>query len=212
MSRSPGSWKYRFSMVVIGAVAAVLFWNVTEAEKSSVRQEVGTVKEAAVITEAAPLDDAPAGPHTRLQHVNPESLLTELNKRRSAYGKAALVLDERLNTSAQEKCDDMHKNDYFAHANPRTGRQGYAIAEALMQDRQGFYAENLLFNNGSATGQPSRDGRVFDEKAIYDQWMGSRGHRENILASSYKATGFGICGYAEEDLGSWRIVQHFYGR
>jgi len=47
-----------------------------------------------------------------------------VNAERVSRGIAPLTLDERLNTSAQIKADDMTSDGYFDHVDPFTGVRG----------------------------------------------------------------------------------------
>lgn len=113
-----------------------------------------------------------------------EGLLDFTNKERLKAKVGVLEIDPRLNTSAQAKADDMAKNDYFGHTNPKTGFYGpqYA-ADATNQDCK-YVSENLRLNTlGSNTSNDSVQG-----------WMKSDTHRLAMLDSKYTYVGFGISG------------------
>ena len=131
------------------------------------------------------------------QTVEPESkpptvdeLLRLVNEERAKVGVAPLVIDARLNQSAQKKADDMVKNNYFAHVSPVDGRQGYEyISDGVPGCVYGGenLRKNLEANNTSL-------------EAIKG-WNSSLPHREAMVDSEYTKTGFGISGD--------KIVEHF---
>lgn len=103
-------------------------------------------------------------------------LLALTNAARSEKGLAPLVLDARLSAVALEKCRDMYENEYFDHTSPTLG------SPFDMMKAAGLYfmaaAENI------AMGQ-----RTPEE--VFDDWMGSEGHRKNILGEHYTMLGVG---------------------
>ena len=103
-------------------------------------------------------------------------------------------MDPRLAKAAHEHAKDMVERHYFSHVSPE-GLDPSERARAA-----GFPAgagENI------AIGYPSAS-------AVMDGWLGSRGHRANILDCDYTVIGVGfdpgtvLTGYAA---GSW--VQMF---
>ena len=63
-----------------------------------------------------------------------DELLRLVNEERAKVSVAPLVIDARLNQSAQKKADDMVKNNYFAHVSPVDGRQGYTYIFDVMPE------------------------------------------------------------------------------
>src|SRR5262249_33259719 len=113
---------------------------------------------------------------------------------RERHGCRPLALDPRLARAAREHAHDMVVRHYFSHVTP----DGKDPSERAMA--AGFPAgagENI------AVGFPSAS-------AVMDGWMGSKGHRANILDCGYTVIGVGydpgtvLIGYAP---GSW--VQMF---
>lgn len=124
------------------------------------------------------------------QPVNKHDLLKLVNEERAKVGVPALVIDERLNQSAQRKADDMEKNDYFDHVSPIDGRYGASYANDTGIPCQRV-SENIRYNGyGKNTAKDAVLG-----------WYGSELHRVAMLNQKYESTGFGIAGS--------RIVQHF---
>lgn len=121
--------------------------------------------------------------------VNAQEMLELVNKERAKVGVAPLVLDERLNQSAQEKANDMTDRNYYGHVSP-DGVHGYSLAENRTKGSCGLVGENIIKNLYDANSQNTING-----------WMSSKPHREAILDPRYTKTGFGI---SESS-----IVQHF---
>jgi uncharacterized protein YkwD len=88
-----------------------------------------------------------------------------LNETRAAYGLSAVTVDQRLSRAATGHGCDMSQNAFFGHRgsdgsdlSARVTRTGYGLCLA---------AENLAY------GYPPGE--------IVGRWMGSPGHRSNIL-------------------------------
>ncbi|MEO0402773.1 MAG: CAP domain-containing protein [Pseudomonadota bacterium] len=103
-----------------------------------------------------------------------QGMLAAVNPERAANGRSALVYDTRLEAAARAHGLDMAQAGFFDH----TGSDGSDIGDRL--GRVGypfcFGAENI------AAGQRSL-------KAVMQAWMGSRGHRGNILHRKAEAVG-----------------------
>ncbi len=134
-----------------------------------------------------------------------------INKERSKKKIAALAHTEGLVRLARSHSADMAVRDYVAHINPEgdspTDRAAKANFECKTKSFEGVFptgiGENIfmsyLYENYEVLivdGIESRtyNWKSFDEMAdeIVSQWMGSRGHRENILRKDYHYGGIGI--------------------
>ena len=115
-------------------------------------------------------------------------LHTLVNDERSKAGVSALILDDRLNSSAQSKADDMVVNNYFDHVSPQTGKQGYEGIESIMPGHCWYISENLAAD-------------AFTSAEILQSWNGSTSHHAAILDPKYNLVGYGI--------NQNKIVQHF---
>lgn len=121
-------------------------------------------------TTRAPAPPAPAGAAP-----GPSGVVTLTNAERSAAGCAPLVVDPRLTAAAQDHAEDMATHGYFSH----TGRDGSSFADRIRAaGHPAPGAENI------ARGQP-------DAATVVAAWMGSPGHRRNILDCSLTALGVG---------------------
>lgn len=103
-----------------------------------------------------------------------------VNDERVANGLAPLSMDLDLRAVARAHSQDMTARGYFDHTNPdgddpfdRMAAAGITYSTA---------AENIAWNQGWA--DPA-------QKAV-DGWMGSSGHRANILNPALTRTGMGV--------------------
>lgn len=116
-----------------------------------------------------------------------------VNSERAAQGLTALQKDSRLAALAQQKAEDMAKNQYFSHTSPTYGSAfGMLKAAGYSYKTAG---ENIAMGQKSAA-------------SVMDGWMHSSGHRANILHTSYEKIGVG---YAVSADGMPYWVQIFAG-
>lgn len=112
------------------------------------------------------------------------------NKERTKRGIAPLILDERLNQSAQAKAKDMVKNNYFGHVNPVTQQNMvYSIPQ---------YLPNCLAGSENLT-------EADDSKDALSNFLNSRSHKKAMLSSQYELIGFGVI----QGPYYYYVVQHF---
>jgi uncharacterized protein YkwD len=112
------------------------------------------------------------------------SELCLINQARARHGLIPLRVNTDLRDSATGHSDSMVAHRYFAHEGPggsvdsRISRAGYlARAHAFT------IGENIGGGTGSRWGSPM---------AVFEEWMHSPPHRENILAPSYRDAGVGV--------------------
>lgn len=140
-----------------------------------------------------------------------DELLQLVNEERAKVGVAALVLDERLNQSAQWKADDMAKYDYFAHESDKS------------PNNRGFSRQWLIASGVQCGGTSENIVYATNTTLAMQWWINSRPHYEAMISPSYTTTGFGIV-YQEhmskdsitsstpvtsDMTSSYMIVQHF---
>lgn len=119
------------------------------------------------------------------------TLLELTNKERVAAGVGELILSQALNQSAADKCADMQAKNYWAHDAPDGTTPWYFIEQYTNYTHAGEnLAKDFQTNAGIVTG-----------------WMGSPGHRANLLATKYTYVGFAVCDGVLDNL----VVQHFSG-
>lgn len=103
-------------------------------------------------------------------------LLKLVNAERKKVGVAPLVIDERLNKSAQAKVNDMQVNNYFDHVSPKSGITGWKTIDSN-EIGCTFASENLLKDY---TTNP-----ISDFRDSPDHWNA-------IISKRYDSIGFGI--------------------
>lgn len=123
--------------------------------------------------------------------LNADTILTLVNKERTAVGLKPLVSDPRLTQTAQARADDMNTRNYFAHFDPMTGKNLVNIG--LENPGLCSYASE---NIGNIT-HPEPDLNT----SMVSSWMGSKSHHDAILDARYTITGVAISGT--------KVVQHF---
>lgn len=116
-----------------------------------------------------------------------------VNSERAAQGLTALQKDSRLAALAQQKAEDMAKNQYFSHTSPTYG-SAFDMLKAVGYSYK-TAGENIAMGQKSAA-------------SVMDGWMHSSGHRANILHTSYEKIGVG---YAVSADGMPYWVQIFAG-
>lgn len=130
-------------------------------------------------TTAPPTTAAPAPrPTVPAARTAAEQVVDLVNAQRAAASHPCrpLSVDRRLATAAQAHSDDMAAHDYFSH----TSRNG-----ATAQDRAEAAGFSGLVGENIAAGQRT-------PQDVMAAWMGSAGHRANILNCGYTVIGVGL--------------------
>ena len=105
------------------------------------------------------------------------ALVDGTNQSRVANDLPALTVNPLLQAAAQEKADDMVKNNYFAHTSP-TGITPWYWFENVGYNFA-YAGENLAVN-------------FSDSQDVTNAWMNSPEHRANILNANYTDIGMAI--------------------
>jgi hypothetical protein len=109
--------------------------------------------------------------------VTSSELVDMANQERINRGLEPLKINDKLIQAAQQKAQDMIKNNYFAHTSPLGTSPWYWF------DRVGYNyvaaGENLAKN-------------FTDSKYLHTAWMNSPSHRDNILNSKYQEVGIAV--------------------
>jgi uncharacterized protein YkwD len=106
-----------------------------------------------------------------------------MNRVRAHYGLQPLSYNEDLRLAASAHSVSMVTHDYFAHEGPggsvdsRVSRSGYLARSGRFQ-----VGENIAAGDG-LQGSPWE---------IFQDWMHSPPHRENILDPSFRDAGVGV--------------------
>lgn len=160
--------------------------------------------------------------------LDPEQLALRIheliNREREKAALPPLTWSPELSGIAWRHSRDMAARGYLAHVNPegetpteRGERVGYVcrrnegdsfvegLAENLFQNHL-YHSIHRLIIDGR--GQTIKEDKTLEEIAVstVNGWMASEGHRQNILAAAYGATGIGI---AIADDGQVYITQLF---
>jgi hypothetical protein len=111
--------------------------------------------------------------------INAQNLVNLINQARTVQNLSSLNVNSKLNEAASLKAQDMIVNDYFDHTSPSGvspwywfGQAGYSFVWA---------GENLAIH-------------FTDTNAVFDAWMASPGHRDNILNPNFKEIGVAVAG------------------
>ena len=142
-----------------------------------------------------------------------------VNKERAKRGLSALSKDKRLHKVARKYSQDMVNRNFFSHNDP-DGRSFYDRYKAEGYEcsiRNGntscMGAENIAQSN-LFSSYIYKDGKTFfnwstEDKiaeSVVKQWMGSKGHKANILTPYFKRQGIGV---AFSDDGKVYITENF---
>lgn len=128
-----------------------------------------------------------------------------VNEERARHGLAALAWDAKLARVAGQHSRDMARRDYLSHDSPegqdfdaRYRQAGYTCAIRVGNVVHAG-AENIalgrLYNSmRTRNGVSEYDWNSAQQIArkVVDGWMGSRGHRRNILAPHWRHEGVGV--------------------
>lgn len=125
-------------------------------------------------------------------------MLAEVNELRRKAGAPPLELNPKLEQAAQGHAQDMLARGYFAHKSP-------SDTTVRERSRKAGYNWRAIGEN-IAEGQTSVD-------EVVTTWMGSPGHRKNILNPNYRELGIGLVTGRTRD-GEYRViwVQNFGAR
>ena len=133
------------------------------------------------------------------------SMLALMNAERASHGLKPLMMERRLNDSAEDYSDTLLAYDAFSHTGPDGSSSNERMRDAGF-DFTGSWSsgENLAMQ--SLRGAP---GISDDVRELHEALMDSPGHRANILNPKFEVAGIGI------ELGEFRgfqavmITQHF---
>jgi len=189
------SWRGLVVTCVVFAVAASALWLITttipaDGESGEPGIEGVNSKEAAV----------------------EEAVHERINEIRKDRDLSTLAYDESLAEIALDHSEDMAKDEYFSHREP--GGDGieerYAAAgyECRVKTGEGQYstgAENIYKVEADADGESAEE--IADD--VVSGWMGSEGHRKNILQSYWKNEGIGVAIVDRGDEVEAYVTQNF---
>lgn len=116
------------------------------------------------------------------------------NEERRKAGLHELKVSPQLTDSAQQKGNDMLKEDYFAHISP-SGVTPW------------FWLKKVGYNYQVAGENLAVD--FTEAEAVVAAWMASPSHRENMLLPEYTEIGIGVATGEFQGGTSTTVVQHF---
>jgi len=122
-------------------------------------------------------------------------IILQTNFQRQESGLGFLGENGILNSTATAKANDMCEKQYFAHIS-QAGIGAGGLADSFGYDYISV-GENLAL------------GPFASDVAVVEAWMGSPGHRANILNSKFTEIGVGAVGCVFEGRSTWLAVQHF---
>jgi len=134
----------------------------------------------------------------------------QINEEREERDLSRLRMDPELRAIANNHSQDMAARDYFAHESPDGDNFGdrYEVA--------GYQCRVSTDSGQFATGAENIASRTTHETnetelatAIVSQWMGSDGHRENILQKYWEHEGIGIAIGSEDGKNKIYATQNF---
>ena len=109
-----------------------------------------------------------------------------VNAERAKVGCPPVTMNDQLNAAAYNHSQDMAHNDYFSH----TSLDGSRFTDRLKAEGYNY-----------ATGGENIAAGYSSPQGVMAGWMGSSGHRANILNCGYQEIGVGYY-YLANDTGS----------
>ena len=132
-------------------------------------------------TAAAPTNTPPPAGCSYSGNAGFENQVVDLiNQERQSRGLAALSHNSSLRSAARRHSQDMACNDHFSH----TGTDGSTLASRLSAAGYSYSwaAENIAAGHNQG----------FSPQTVVDLWMGSAGHKKNILSEKARHIGVGF--------------------
>lgn len=123
-----------------------------------------------------------------------QQVLNLVNTERANAGLNTLSLDNTLQSSAMAKSKDMAEKGYFDHTSPTYGSVSNMLKQFGVSYR--YNGENIA--KGQSTPQ-----------SVMNSWMGSSGHKANILSPNFTHLGVGVY---KNNNGQICWTQQFIGR
>ncbi len=107
-----------------------------------------------------------------------EEVVALVNQERELRGLNPLIYDEQLSRFGSRYACTMIEDGFFGHDDPDTGA-AFEDRHASSEYHSCYLGENLAFGYGSPEG-------------VFEAWMRSPTHRENILDDSFVRIGLGV--------------------
>jgi len=117
--------------------------------------------------------------------ITKSNLVNLLNQSRQSYGLNTLTENGQLDEAAELKARDMVNNGYFNHVSPNGTTPWYWFSLAGYNYK--YAGENLAIG-------------FYDSQDVYNAWLNSLSHKENMLNPVYKEVGTAILtGFGSND-------------
>lgn len=143
---------------------------------------------------ARPLSLPVSGPDAVVEAVA-RNVFEAVNAERRRHGLAPLEQDAALQRAAREHSEELARRGTLDHNSTDPQRRTMTMRIEAAGGTWTRAAENLANTSGAASEVPQR---------VVQMWLGSEGHRANMLSSAYTHTGVGI---ALDSRGAWYITQ-----
>lgn len=105
------------------------------------------------------------------------ALINLVNQGRQEAGLQPLIENEKLDSAAKLKAEDMVQKEYFSHQSPEGTNPWYWFKAAGYNYK--YAGENLAIG-------------FFDSQDVYWAWLNSPSHKDNLLNSKYKEMGIAV--------------------
>ncbi len=126
-----------------------------------------------------------------------QNILSAVNRERTLRDLSTLREDNRLDTAAQQKSDDMLARHYFSHTDPEGNYIWPKIAAA-------GYSPYLQLGENLAI-------EFTDTQSLVSAWMNSPTHRANVLNTGFKDQGMGLAFGNAQDGQYYSAVTNTFG-
>ncbi|MBX3031386.1 MAG: hypothetical protein KF809_14660 [Chloroflexi bacterium] len=136
-----------------------------------------------------------AGPTSAELRAAESIVLKRINAQRKDRGLRAIRMDGRIQAVAQARSQDMVDRAYFSHTDP----DGKLPWDHLKAAGIAYYAAGEII---AANGTNPIDAAAV--RAV-QQWMGSSGHKAQIVSTSFNYAGVGVA-VAESGASYWTVV------
>ncbi len=192
-----------YSLVLVGIIVALVFYRqifdyfgpqLENLEKTATQIAIKEISKN--VSAPPPLKKLPTKPSgTTSTFLTPSGTVKWTNIQRNQNGLPSLSLNEKLDSAALLRLEDMLKNQYFAHVSP-SGSRAETVAEEVSYDYLAL-GENLAMGNFSS------------DKDLVEAWMNNPGHRANILNIHYTEIGVAVKAGVYEGKPVWIGIQIF---
>ena len=131
------------------------------------------------------------------------------NRQRVRHRKSPFIHSPALEKAAQGHSEDMFNYDFFSHTSKVRGKRSMADRLKKVGINYSYAAENIAYSNEKTPTYWSF------ALSIVDAWMGSKGHRKNILNNELHYLGCGAYLYQNLDSKNFfsvKSTQNFYSK